>query len=151
MQVRRRPKPSHSDEVRIARRVAAGALSFIENGRTPTAHPAALARINLFVDTTSDRRNPWLVLVLGLLLAHVCTTTATAAQPQSTNPGVAATKGPPKSSDSGLPLNFARQTGDLDAMVKRGSIRALVLYSRSGFFYVNGQPEGIYYEALQYF
>ena len=36
-------------------------------------------------------------------------------------------------------------------MVKRGSIRALVLYSRSGFFYVNGQPEGIYYEALQYF
>ncbi len=36
-------------------------------------------------------------------------------------------------------------------MVKRGNIRALVLYSRSGFFYVNGQPEGIYYEALQYF
>ena len=36
-------------------------------------------------------------------------------------------------------------------MVKRGSIRALVLYSRSGFFYVNGQPEGIYYQALQYF
>ena len=36
-------------------------------------------------------------------------------------------------------------------MVKRGKIRALVLYTRSGFFYVNGQPEGIYYEALQYF
>ena len=36
-------------------------------------------------------------------------------------------------------------------MVKRGSIRALVLYNRSGFFYVNGKPEGIYYEALQYF
>jgi membrane-bound lytic murein transglycosylase MltF len=106
----------------------------------------------LFVDTTSDRRNPWLVLVLGLLLAHVCTTTAAAAQPQSTNSGAAAAaKAPPKSPDSGLPLNFARQTGDLDAMVKRGSIRALVLYSRSGFFYVNGQPEGIYYEALQYF
>ncbi len=52
---------------------------------------------------------------------------------------------------AGLPLSFERQTGDLDAMVKRGSIRALVLYSRSGFFYVNGQPEGIYYEALQYF
>ena len=51
----------------------------------------------------------------------------------------------------GLPLNFERQTGDLDAMVKRGSIRALVLYSRSGFFYVNGLPEGIYYEAMQYF
>jgi membrane-bound lytic murein transglycosylase MltF len=36
-------------------------------------------------------------------------------------------------------------------MVKRGSIRALVLYSRSGFFYVDGRPEGIYYQALQYF
>jgi ABC-type amino acid transport substrate-binding protein len=52
---------------------------------------------------------------------------------------------------SGLPLNFERHTGDLDAMVKRGSIRALVLYSRSGFFYVDGKPEGISYEALQYF
>ena len=52
---------------------------------------------------------------------------------------------------SGLPLNFERHTGDLDAMVKRGSIRALVLYSRSGFFYVEGKPEGISYEALQYF
>ena len=36
-------------------------------------------------------------------------------------------------------------------MVKRGSVRALVLYSRSGFFYVDGKPEGIYYEAMQYF
>ena len=36
-------------------------------------------------------------------------------------------------------------------MVKRGSIRALVLYNRSGFFYVDGKPEGIFYEALQYF
>ena len=56
-----------------------------------------------------------------------------------------------ESHSAGLPLNFERQTGDLDAMVKRGSIRALVLYSRSGFFYVDGKPEGIYYQALQYF
>ncbi len=55
------------------------------------------------------------------------------------------------SADAGLPLNFKRQTGDLDAMVKRGSVRALVLYSRSGFFYVDGKPEGIYYQAMQYF
>jgi membrane-bound lytic murein transglycosylase MltF len=50
-----------------------------------------------------------------------------------------------------LPLNFARHTDDLDAMVKRRNIRALVLYSRSGFFYVNGRPQGIYYEALRAF
>lgn len=55
------------------------------------------------------------------------------------------------SADAGLPLNFKRQTGDVDAMVKRGSVRALVLYSRSGFFYVDGKPEGIYYQAMQYF
>jgi membrane-bound lytic murein transglycosylase MltF len=54
-------------------------------------------------------------------------------------------------SDVGLPANFARYTGDLDAMVKHQSIRALVLYSRSGFFYVDGQPQGIYYEALREF
>jgi len=75
-----------------------------------------------------------------------------AAQARSTNNAVVAgDEIAPKSTDSGLPLTFARQTGDLDAMVKRGSIRALVLYSRSGFFYVNGRPEGIYYDALQYF
>ncbi len=60
-------------------------------------------------------------------------------------------KPPSQAGVSGLPLNFQRHTGDLDEMVKRGSIRALVLYSRSGFFYVNGRPEGISYEALQSF
>jgi hypothetical protein len=50
-----------------------------------------------------------------------------------------------------LPLNFERHTGDLDGMLKRREIRALVVYSRSGFFYDAGQPEGIYYEALNEF
>ena len=52
---------------------------------------------------------------------------------------------------SGLPVNFERHTGDLDEMVKRGSIRALVLYSRSSFFYVDGRPQGLNYEALSDF
>jgi membrane-bound lytic murein transglycosylase MltF len=64
---------------------------------------------------------------------------------------LAADKAPSQSGASGLPLNFERHTGDLDQMVKRGTIRALVLYSRSGFFYVDGRPEGISYEALQSF
>ena len=50
-----------------------------------------------------------------------------------------------------LPLNFQRHTGDLDGMVKRHEIRALVVFSRSGFFYDAGQPEGIYYAALDEF
>ena len=36
-------------------------------------------------------------------------------------------------------------------MVKAKNVRALVLYSHSSFFYVNGKPEGIYYEALRDF
>ena len=57
----------------------------------------------------------------------------------------------PASGVTALPLNFARSTSDLDEMEKRQTIRALVMYSRSGFFYVNGRPEGIYYEALNAF
>jgi len=53
--------------------------------------------------------------------------------------------------DAGLPLNFQRYTGDLDDMVKRGSIRALLLFSRSSFFYVDGRPQGLNYEALSDF
>jgi membrane-bound lytic murein transglycosylase MltF len=87
--------------------------------------------------------------LLGAALAY-CGTTAAAAKPQSAetpaHPTVKA-----QTPDAGLPLNFERHTGDLDEMAKRGSIRALVLYSRSGFFYVDGKPEGISYEALQYF
>jgi ABC-type amino acid transport substrate-binding protein len=97
-----------------------------------------------------DRRNACLALWLALLLASVCVTTA--AQTQSTNsPASAANKTRAQSGVSGLLSNFSRRTCDLDEMAKRGSIRALVLYSRSGFFYVDGKPEGISYEALQYF
>ena len=60
-------------------------------------------------------------------------------------------KSAPPSGTTGLPLNFERHTDDLDEMVERRNIRALVFYSRSGFFYVNGRPQGIYYEALRAF
>jgi membrane-bound lytic murein transglycosylase MltF len=50
-----------------------------------------------------------------------------------------------------LPLTFERHVGDLDAMVKRREIRVLVVPSRSGFFYDQGQPQGIDYEAFNQF
>lgn len=50
-----------------------------------------------------------------------------------------------------LPITFARRVGDLDGMVKRHEIRALVVPSHSGFFYDQGHPRGIYYEALDEF
>jgi len=77
------------------------------------------------------------MIVLGQPSAH-----ASPAPPDKTAP---------QTSAGSLPLNFDRHTDDLDAMVKRRTIRALVLYSRSGFFYVNGRPQGIYYEALRAF
>jgi hypothetical protein len=46
-------------------------------------------------------------------------------------PAVPPDKTTSQSSAADLPLNFERHTDDLDAMVKRGTIRALVLYSRS--------------------
>ncbi len=111
----------------------------------------------MFLPTTSNRGRAWLALFL-LLLRMGSVACQAAAQAPSTEPAATQSdsvsdkdKASPQPTDAGLPLTFARQTGDLDAMVKRGSIRALVLYSRSGFFYVDGKPEGIYYEAMQYF
>jgi membrane-bound lytic murein transglycosylase MltF len=51
----------------------------------------------------------------------------------------------------GLPVSFEHWTGDLPGIVRRQQIRALVVYSRSAFFYDHGRPEGISYEALQEF
>ena len=94
----------------------------------------------------------WFLPLLGSLLSMVSFAPGAAAEPQSNHsPTTSTENASPRSPHAELPLNFERHTGDLDSMVKRGSIRALVLYSRTGFFYVNGQPEGIYYQALQYF
>jgi membrane-bound lytic murein transglycosylase MltF len=58
---------------------------------------------------------------------------------------------PHSTSSLELPLTFERHAGDLDAMVKRREIRVLVVPSRSGFFYDQGQPQGIAYEAFSEF
>ena len=92
----------------------------------------------------------WLVLPLCLLLSVVCSKIECAAQPRTKAAGTVSASDPSSpSAGTGLPMNFGRRTGDLDAMVKHQAIRALVLYSRSGFFYVDGRPQGIYYEALR--
>jgi membrane-bound lytic murein transglycosylase MltF len=50
-----------------------------------------------------------------------------------------------------LPTTFGRRTGDLDEMVKQGTIRALVTIDPINFFYLSGQPHGLQYELLQEF
>lgn len=104
-------------------------------------------------------RQSWYLakFLCGTLLLLACATRPARgetlrSQPQPVRDVQSSADAPAQASEeASLPATFGRETGDLDAMVKRGNIRALVLYSRSGFFYVNGKPEGIYYEALQYF
>ena len=50
-----------------------------------------------------------------------------------------------------LPLKLNRWTGDFDGMTKRRLIRALVINSRTGFFYDKGRPRGTTAEALEEF
>ena len=57
----------------------------------------------------------------------------------------------PNTAEVQLPVNFDRHIDDLDGMVKRRNIRALVLLNPIGFFYDNGQPRGVNYETLQEF
>jgi len=58
---------------------------------------------------------------------------------------------PPPSENLSLPLNFERHTGDLNEMIKRRTIRALVIIDPIDFFYDGGLPGGAMYEALQAF
>jgi membrane-bound lytic murein transglycosylase MltF len=50
-----------------------------------------------------------------------------------------------------LPVSMRRRTDDLPQMLKERNIRALVLINPIGFFYQNGKPRGITYEALEEF
>ena len=56
---------------------------------------------------------------------------------------------PPPSTSLVLPVSIGRRTGDLDEIVKRRNLRALVMLNPIGFFYDAGQPRGLIYEALQ--
>lgn len=48
-------------------------------------------------------------------------------------------------------LRTEKWSGDIDGMIERRFIRALVLYNKTGFFYDGPQPRGVSYEALKEF
>jgi membrane-bound lytic murein transglycosylase MltF len=50
-----------------------------------------------------------------------------------------------------LPKDFGRFTGDWDAIVKRGTLRVLVVYSKGGFYYDKGRPRGANVDAMTEF
>ena len=52
-------------------------------------------------------------------------------------------------SNAKVATTFEQWTGDLDGMIQRRKIRALVVYSKSSFFYDKGHPKGIAYEAMR--
>ena len=58
---------------------------------------------------------------------------------------------PPPPNAMMLPVNFNKHTGDLDDMVKRRTIRAIVMINPVSFFYDQGQPKGVMYEAMEEF
>ena len=71
----------------------------------------------------------------------------TAAQPAT--PAPAAEQ--PAAENVTLPTPFGKSTDDLDAMLKRRNIRAIVIMNPIGFFYDKGHPMGISFEALREF
>src|SRR5215467_4980910 len=48
-----------------------------------------------------------------------------------------------------LPTSFGRRTADLDQMLKKRNIRALVTINPISFFYSHGRPRGLLYEQLE--
>ena len=58
---------------------------------------------------------------------------------------------PPPANAMMLPVNFNKHTDDLDDMVKRRNIRALVMINPVSFFYDQGQPHGVMYETMEEF
>ena len=98
------------------------------------------------------------VVVVGLLavLLTACSkkeTPAPAAKPetQSAAPAPSTAAAPASAENIKLPSPYGIQTDDLDAMLKRRNIRAIVMLNPIGFFYDKGHPMGAMYEALREF
>jgi membrane-bound lytic murein transglycosylase MltF len=107
------------------------------------------------------------VLLAILLLAVACNTkkeasslgSSQAAKPAEVNAAdrsivppedeAAAKNEEGKAGTLALPLRFARHTGDLDEMLKRRKIRALITINPISFFYIQGKPAGFTFETVQ--
>jgi membrane-bound lytic murein transglycosylase MltF len=96
----------------------------------------------------------WALLLLAACSKQPATPTSTEQpQQQAAAPAPISADGLPiaPSSVISLPIGFKRDTGDLDVMLKRRLIRALVIINPIGFFYDKGMPKGAMYETLDAF
>lgn len=95
---------------------------------------------------------------LAISLVGVCVVTSillALANPKSpqktTNPAPASSQKKAQATGLVLPTPYGNHTDDLDGMVKRRNIRALVMINPIGFFYDKGKPMGAIYEAVREF
>ncbi len=114
----------------------------------------------MYADSVRSRPAWFFALpALTLLLLAACNKQAATPpiaeqpQPQAAAPPSVSADGLPAAPSNviSLPIGFKRETGDLDGMVKRRMIRALVIINPIGFFYDKGQPKGAMYEAVEEF
>ena len=91
----------------------------------------------------------------AFVLAHLAASCSQAAprieSKQQTTSLTPRSNAPQSTSSLELSITFERRVGDLDGMLKRHLIRALVVPGRSSFFYDKGHPQGIYLEAFNEF
>lgn len=83
--------------------------------------------------------------------AAPASTSQTSQSPQLAHPAAAppAASATPDPAKMVLPSPYGLHTEDLDAMLKRRNIRAIVIINPVAFFYSNGHPMGAMYEALR--
>src|SRR6516164_333431 len=123
---------------------------------TVGASVSVFSRKTAMMENRPRNVNSWLLVVACAAIACV----VTALQPMWAYPVPPAAENPAsplvsfalqQESAPALPTPYEHWTGDLDVMLKRRQVRALVVYSKSAFFYDQGRPMGISYEALQEF
>jgi membrane-bound lytic murein transglycosylase MltF len=116
------------------------------------------------MNTNQTRGRGWFCLLcLAVLLAAGCTKKEAPQQPaapassqqaggqaaQSPASAPSTPQAPPAAANMVLPSPYGIHTDDLDAMMKRRYIRALVIINPIGFFYSKGHPMGAMYETLR--
>jgi membrane-bound lytic murein transglycosylase MltF len=113
--------------------------------------------------STAPISSPRALLVMWFLFAVILLSACgkEAAAPASTAeakptgaavaPAASIDQPPPPSIGIALPKGFEHNTGDLDEMAKRRTIRALLILSPIAFFYDKGQPRGVMYESMAEF
>ena len=96
---------------------------------------------------------------ISLLLLLVCGITAARQSGRNEHPNLALTAvytAQPAAQDQSIDLQdlqirLAPNQGDIDGMDKRRVVSALVSLSRTSFFFDNGRPRGMTYDALAEF